>query len=48
MTIINFFVTEHQYAYSPHCALHISYATVKENLIDNQERLKLVIKSLKW
>ena len=29
--------------FSPHCSLYISYGTDKENLFNNQERLKLVI-----
>ena len=29
--------------FSPHCSLYISYGTEKENLFNNQERLKLVI-----
>ena len=33
----------HQYAYSPHCSLFISYGADKENLFNNQELPKLLI-----
>ena len=37
------FMPKHYYLYSPYCSLYIFFDTDKENLLDNQELLKLVI-----
>ena len=43
LLIVNPFTPKHQYMFSPHCSLYISYGTDKENFFNNQERRKLVI-----
>ena len=42
-TLNSSFMLEHYYLYSPYCSLYIFFDTDKENLLDNQELLKLVI-----
>ena len=39
----NPFIPGHQYAYSPFCSLYISWSADEENLLINQELLKLLI-----
>ena len=42
-TLNSFFMLEHYYLYSPYSSLYIFFDTDKENLLDNQELLKLII-----
>ena len=42
-TFLELYSLQHLYAYSPHCSLYIFQGANKENLVNNQGVLKLVI-----